>query len=114
MIVKLVRLDSNADNLPCIDVHAFCGLGIEHIMDRWFSFPVCGRREPEVRSFVWVAGTEGGGGAYNSVRSRGDCRKEMKSKGGRTRRTVREGRLMGCTHHRRTRPKLWKTKDEVR
>ena len=55
VIVKFVRLDSNADYLPRIDVHAFCGLGIEHVVDSWFGFAARGRREPEMRSFVWVA-----------------------------------------------------------
>ena len=55
MIVKLVRLDSNANDLPCVDVHAFCGWGIEHVMHGWFGLVVCSRGEPEVCSFVRIA-----------------------------------------------------------
>jgi len=56
MIVKLVRLDSNADDLPRIDVHPFGCFGIEHVVDRRFGFVVSGWREPEVCPLVWVAG----------------------------------------------------------
>jgi hypothetical protein len=42
MIVKLVRLDSDADDLPRVDVHAVCDLGIEHVVDGWFGFAVYG------------------------------------------------------------------------
>lgn len=42
VIVKLVRFDSNANDLSCVDVHAFGGLGIEHVVYRWFAFAICG------------------------------------------------------------------------
>lgn len=54
MVVKLVGLDSNANDLSCVDVHALGGRRIKHVVKCWFGLVVCSGGEPEVCSLIWI------------------------------------------------------------
>ena len=51
IIVEIFRLNAYSEHLPLVNIHTFGDRRIEELLRHW----CLGVREPEVRTFVWIA-----------------------------------------------------------